>query len=217
MKFLDLTGKVFSRLTAIRRVENHSGYGQARWLFLCECGRSKELFGYSVVHGKVKSCGCLKTETKSRLLHGRTGSPEFLSWVSMRQRCKNPRCKAYSDYGGRGIDICREWDVFETFLADMGPRPAGASLDRIDNDKGYSPQNCRWASKSQQINNRRLSILYEYDGVSRPLIEWALLAGVPYKTFWHRYKVGKRGSELLSSFIRGGGRPRTASSRLCDD
>jgi hypothetical protein len=213
MKALDLTGKKFARMTGIRRVENAPGYKQARWLFRCDCGVEKVVFGYSVVHGTVQSCGCLRHDTKARLKHGGAGTKEFNSWASMRQRCTNPDDAAYQDYGGRGITICSQWDDFAVFLADMGPRPTGTSLDRRDNEKGYSPENCRWATKQEQVRNRRTTLFYEYDGQKLPLQTWAEHFGVSYQTVWARYKVGKRGHELFGPPVMGGLRIKTSPSQ----
>ncbi len=206
MKFLDLTGKRFGQLVAVRRIENRPGYGQARWLFLCDCGEETRQFGYSVVHQGVVSCGCWRRALRARLKHGKTGSREFNSWTAMRQRCLNPSCRQFEHYGGRGITICEEWGDFQRFLDDMGPRPDGLSLERIRNNEGYYPGNCCWASRKDQVRNRRTTVFYEHAGSRQPLQAWAESIGVAYQTLWHRYKVGKRGAELLSPVTRGGGR-----------
>jgi hypothetical protein len=204
MKPLDLTGKKFGRLLGLRRVKNQPGYGQARWLFLCDCGTEKELFGYSVRHGQVQSCGCLRHENMSRLKHGMTGQTEFNSWVSMRQRCNNPDDAAFRHYGGRGIAVCEAWDEFFAFYADMGPKPEGASLERRDNDGGYTPGNCYWATRQQQIRNRRTTTFYEYEGERLSLQEWAERHGLKYPTVWHRFRNNKRGAELFAPAVMGG-------------
>lgn len=207
MKPLDLTGQTFARLTAVHRVPNLAGYGQARWLFKCECGGKKITFGYSVVHGKTRSCGCLLTENKPRLKHGRTGTTEFTTWAAIRQRCGNPLSKPFKHYGGRGITVDKRWDTFEAFFQDMGPRPPGATLERTDNDLGYSPDNCRWATRLEQVRNRRTTTFYEHEGQNLSLQAWAERIGVSYKTLWSRFKVGKRGHDLLTPLVRAGGRP----------
>lgn len=205
MKPLDLTGKRFGQLVALRRIENAPGYGQARWLFLCDCGNETAQFGYSVVHQKVVSCGCWRKAAFTNLKHGKTRSREFNSWTAMRQRCLNHSCQEFENYGGRGITICDEWSDFQRFLNDMGPRPDGLSLERIRNNEGYHPGNCRWATREDQVRNRRTTVFYEHAGNRQSLQAWAEAIGVPYGTLWHRYKVGKRGTELLSPVTRGGG------------
>jgi hypothetical protein len=206
MKFLNLSGQKFHRLTALARVENKAETHGAQWSFRCDCGTIKTIVGQLVYHGKIKSCGCLRTDRKPRLKHGMAKTKEFNSWASMRQRCKNKDCKAHSDYGGRGITICPEWDDFSKFYADMGPRPKGTSLDRKNNNVGYSPENCHWADQKTQTRNRRTTTFCEFQGETLPLQTWAERFKLPYKTLWHRHKIGKRGAELFGPINLGGDR-----------
>jgi hypothetical protein len=209
MKPLDLAGKTFHRLTAIRRVENRPGYHQARWLFRCSCGAERVMFGYAVVHGGTKSCGCLQDDIPANLRHGKAGSIEYRTWVQMRRRCLSPTNPAYPSYGGRGIGICDRWSDFAAFYDDMGPRPEGTTLDRRDNDLGYSPDNCRWATKVQQTRNRRTTAFVEFNGETLSMQEWAERVGVAYKTLWYRYQAGKRGAHLFAPTPHG---PNTANA-----
>lgn len=212
MKALDLTGRKYARMTGVKRVDNAPGYKQARWLFRCDCGTEKVLFGYSVVHGTVQSCGCINREKPPHLQHGMTGTRTFQSWAAMRARCLNPRNRAWADYGGRGITIAPEWDKFEAFYRDMGPRPDGMTLDRFpDKDGNYEPGNCRWATDKQQVGNRRTTTYYEHEGITRSLQEWAECAGLSYKTVWARHRAGMRGANLLNPQTRPGGRPKTSA------
>lgn len=153
----DLRGKVFERLTVIGRNVNDKN-GRARWDCECSCGKKSTVISSELISGGTKSCGCLGTERRvlSVTTHGLSGTSEHNIWFGMKDRCNNPRSKAFKDYGGRGIKISDEWDSFEKFLMDMGARPGkNFSVERIDNDKGYSKSNCKWATQSEQAFNRR--------------------------------------------------------------
>lgn len=150
-------GEKFGRLTAIRPDEKR------RWVFKCDCGTEKRINRFNVLRGTTRSCGCLLHE--SQVQHGRTNTLKhgmwqtkaFYRWSSMLARCCNPTHRAYNNYGGRGITVCERWrESFAHFYADMGDAPTGLTLDRVDNDKGYSPENCRWSDWRTQLRNRRV-------------------------------------------------------------
>lgn len=155
MKIHDLTGEKFGRLTVIERCENigvHVAFSCA-----CECGNSIRVRSHSLKRGDTKSCGCFRSELmeSKQTKHGKYGSPTYLSYRAMLARCSDSTHKQFKDYGGRGIKVCELWATFEGFLADMGERPEGTTLDRIDVDGDYSPENCKWSTKSEQNRNKR--------------------------------------------------------------
>ena len=146
----DLRGERFGKLTAIEPA-GRSYRGNAVWCCICDCGGTAEVPSNNLRSGNSKSCGCAKAPRRGpRMLCTRT----YKSWASMMQRCTNPNHVWFRRYGGRGITVSERWREYANFLADMGLRPAGKSLDRIDNSQGYCAENCRWATAKEQATNR---------------------------------------------------------------
>jgi len=153
----DLTGRQFGRWLVLQRVEDKGM--QPMWLCLCECGTRSSVTGYTLRKGLSTSCGCYMREVFTNLQHGATKgrrwSREYQSWSNMKARCLNPKHEHYKYYGGRGITICDQWlHSFANFFIDMGRRPNKMTIDRVDNAKGYAPDNCRWASAKTQRDNQ---------------------------------------------------------------
>lgn len=162
---IDFIGSKYNKLTII-------GISDRIHFVLCECdcGVKKDINFYSVTKGGQKSCGCLANVT-----HRKSKTSEFLAWREIKYRCNTKTAKAYPYYGGRGITVCERWmNSFENFLTDMGTKPSTShSIDRIDNSKGYSPENCRWATKREQISNRRNALKVEAFGIIMSPTDWA--------------------------------------------
>lgn len=157
---IDVTGQRFGRLVVIQRAEN-SRDDQARWLCKCDCGNFHTVRSKKLRTGNTVTCGCRKGGGGSfRHGHSARGNehPLYGTWEAMHQRCRNPNATGYRNYGGRGIKVCERWQKFENFLADVGERPVGHTLDRIDVNGDYTPDNVRWANRSIQNKNKRTEL-----------------------------------------------------------
>lgn len=194
----------FGRLTVIGEGEPVAWRDRTfrRAKCLCDCGEIRSVQIPKLKSGQTVSCGCYAAERASRenRTHGRSRTPEYTSWRSMIQRCENPKATDYEIYGGRGVKICDRWrNSFEAFLADMGPRPAGNTLDRIDHTGDYEPSNCRWATAKAQTANRSNMNSHEIDGELLNLSEAEKRFGVTRKTLRQRIKQGMTLAEAVGA------------------
>jgi hypothetical protein len=165
---------------------NRSKSRDRQYLVACDCGERK-VMSWSNLSRETKgpkSCGCLKTK------HGKWKTRAYTSWSGMMKRCYSESTKHYSRYGGRGITVCERWHTFENFIADMGEPNDGFSIERIDNNAGYSPENCKWATTAEQARNRRSTVIIEHDGLRMCLQDWADHVGLPVARVRARIKIG---------------------------
>jgi hypothetical protein len=190
-------GQRFGRLLATKYV------GKTSYHCVCDCGNETTVVTYHLKSGNTKSCGCLHLEMvrAQKTTHGMSGTQECEIWAGMLKCCKNPSDK---NYGGRGITVDERWNDFETFFRDMGPRPSPShSIDRKDNNKGYSPENCRWATRQEQNNNTRANVFLEHNGQRKTVTQWAKDTAIARRTLQCRLERGLPVSEALSPIIRG--------------
>lgn len=192
---IDMTGKRFSRLVVVEFVGRQGDKRQ--WRCICDCGNIVYATTTDLRSKHTTSCGCARLERISVLnrSHGQSKSQIYEAYRSMMSRCGNSGNKDYAYYGARGITVCSEWGTFEGFFADMGYPPTGCELDRIDNDKGYSKDNCRWTTHTKNCRNRRSNRLLTYRGETRPLSEWAERLRINYATLATRLNSMKMSVE----------------------
>ena len=191
-QFIDRVGQRYGRLTVLGRdVSNGpaSGGKRVRWLCACDCGRQIKATGHALQRGDTSSCGCLRKERigAARRSHGMTKTQTYNSWRAMRGRCMDPKNGKFATYGNAGVSICERWDDFSNFLADMGERPDGMTLDRIDPFGPYSPENCRWATAATQSENRR-GLGHQWKGQKLTIAAIARLEGIPRPSLQKRVK-----------------------------
>lgn len=199
--FIDLTGKTFFRLTVIGRGEKNK-YGQKQWNCSCECGENTNALSNDLTHGRVKSCGCLNIEKikTNKLTHGMSYTSEYRIWTRMKQRCYSDTTGA-KNYRDRGIKVCDRWlESFENFYEDMGSRPSPKhSIDRIDNDGDYCPENCRWATRTEQQNNTSKNVRLTLNGETKTMTEWARVLGISPQTIRARNRKGWSDEKVLTT------------------
>jgi len=194
---IDINNQIFGKLKVIRHVKG------TYWECQCECGQIVTRPSGSLRDGSTKSCGCLKIETAGNATrrHGCTNTKEYRLWSAIKDRCYYKGYKLFHRYGGRGIKMCDRWiNSFENFLSDMGKIPEGMTIDRIDNDGDYSPENCRWATKTEQAQNRSTTRYVEWNGEKMCLSEFTRQLGLPIWGLRH-YIRHKKMTPIEAAFM----------------
>lgn len=200
MRPLDLVGKKFNRLTVVSKAEKRRNLSY--WHCVCDCGTKTVVHGSSLKNGTTKSCGCLLSEVKTT--HGMSRSSAYRLWWALVGRCTNPNNTGFKYNGNRGIKVCDSWLNFENFYEDMGDRPEGYGLGRLDPDKGYSPDNCRWvprrgSGKVKGEGARRIT----HNGETLGLPDWAIRTGISTRTLHTRLRRGWPVEKALTTPVRG--------------
>lgn len=190
---IDLTGQVFGRLTALC-VDASAKTSKRKWICICSCGKEMSATTNSLKSGNTSSCGCKRTETIKEVCttHGLTGSQEYQIWTAMKSRCYYSDNKHYDDYGGRGILVCSRWlNSFENFYEDMGRRPSIAhSIERRNVNQNYGPDNCYWATATEQARNKTTTRYIEYNGRKVSMAELSEILKVDYDALKYRLNLG---------------------------
>lgn len=194
----NLQGQQFGRLTVLEETSARKCKSVV-WICSCVCGNLTAVPTHYLNSGNTKSCGCLRIDLGVVIKkHGKTNTVEYRIWAGMISRCYRQNDPSYVNYGARGISVCDRWkNSFEDFLSDMGLRPDDLTLDRVDNEQGYSPDNCRWATKLDQARNTRTNVFVEVQGKRMTLTEACALVQLPYNTVWNRRRSGKSDEEAL--------------------
>jgi hypothetical protein len=206
--FVNLADHRFGKLyvDGYSHIHNDKRY----WNCTCDCGKKIRVITYHLTSLTTTHCGCSrkvivhcrKFTRKGKSVHGMTHTPEYISWIGCKKRCTNIKHRNYKYYGARGIYVCDRWKhSFKNFYLDMGKRPAGTSLDRIDNDGPYSPDNCRWATPRQQWENSRSPKTIEYRGIKTTYSDLARINNINISTFYYRIKRGWSIEKALSEPI----------------
>lgn len=204
VKWEEMIGKRYGRLRVIQDAGRTEAYAR-KLLCRCDCGNEVIVFASNLRRGHTTSCGCIKHEivkAGAHTVHGGCGSRLYSIWKGMRRRCQDIKAINYSRYGGRGIKVCKDWDEsFSSFRewALKNGYSEDKSIDRIDNDKGYSPDNCRWSTVKEQANNRRSNHVLEMNGEIHTIAEWADITGIAQCTILQRIRHGFDTEDILST------------------
>jgi hypothetical protein len=211
--FIDISGNKYGRLTAVRRVGN-SKDNHAIWLFACDCGKKRAVRSADVKCGKTQSCGCLQHESTMAALkimhtanfkHGMSHERIYKIWECMKARCGRASVPSFKNYGGRGIHVCDEWindpKAFVDWALSHGCSPE-LTIDRKDNNKGYSPDNCRWATYTEQAKNKCNNVFVTINGTTKILADWSKEYKIPWDTLDDRIKRGMSPEDAVNTPLR---------------
>lgn len=210
-KRLNLKNQTFNKLTVIDFAyikNNHSC-----WLCKCECGNEKIIRGHNIHKGEIKSCGCIKSELmrKKMTKHNMATTRFYGIWHQMKSRCNNKNVKEYKYYGGRGITVCKQWKIFINFRDDMYKNykehlkqygKVNTTIERINNNGNYEPNNCKWATRKEQTNNRRTNHLLIYKGQTLTVSQWARKLNIQITTLFSRIQNNRNIDEILNTTIK---------------
>ena len=206
MNFVDYTGRRYGKLTVIERGEKNEKRGLYSWVCKCDCGNIKNVIGADLRNKNTISCGCMSSRnfvSELNKTHGLSKTRFYSTWVDMRKRCENPKSKSYCDYGEHGIKVCDKWKTFENFYDDMHATYSDdLTIERVDNSKGYSPENCKWIPKSEQSLNKTDNVNLTLDGETHCAAEMARRYNIPYKTLMFRLKSGWETEKSLKTPVK---------------
>lgn len=208
MKGIDLTGRRYGRLTVIGEAAKLPGNSNRRWLCRCECGKEAVVFGANLQSGHTTSCGCYRSifDIAMNTTHGKTYDRLYRLWSHMKERCNNPQSRYFHRYGARGIKVCPEWaDDFQAFYdwAMSHGYADNLTIDRIDNDGDYTPENCRWATKKIQNNNTSKNVTYTVNGITRTQRGWEEALALPRGKLWKIKRAGKNVETFIMDRMEG--------------
>lgn len=208
MKYPEIKiGQRYGKLTVLALGKASNRSKDRMWLCQCDCGNTKLANDMRLKNGYIRSCGCLVSQKakEAQTTHGLSKTPLYAVWRGIKARCNNPNCKAYSNYGGRGITVCDEWNnSFESFMewAVSNGYNESLSIDRIDNDKGYYPYNCRWVDVYVQANNMSHNKRFSYNGETHTLADWSRILNVNYTSLKKRYDSGWSVEDIVNKPYR---------------
>jgi hypothetical protein len=195
---LDITNRRFGRLVAVR---HSTGVCKTKtyWLCKCDCGKERSIDTRSLISGKTTSCGCYMLECRTK--HGLSAHPLADTWYKIMDRCYNPNHDAYHNYGGRGIGVCARWHDMALFILDNeGKKSPGLTIDRIDNDRDYSPENCTWSTSTAQGRNRRANVFITFQGKTQCQKAWAQELGIPDYYVSKHLRAGETLDQVIESW-----------------